>query len=336
LLADGVGGDAGYWAAGEEFEVGAAAVGGDDGQVWDHLVELVELGDDLIGAGGIVVAVAQDERFSDAILEAALVIDGIADIEQAMVRVEIDEDADAAGSVAAQRHDDHGTIAVEVSAFVESFVGLGIEFQGRRVDGRKFLSVGGDDVASGLHRGIVGELQFFAGEKHRKAGKIHQTTSMIEVDVGEDDPAKFIEIGTGETHEGGKRNFGSEQAGEIFELGANEERVGGDFFIEVHGIAGVDEQVAAGMLDEDAAGGGSEGIAGEGAGGFDPASGEVFQRSDGGSNANVRGSGGKRVSVEIDNVGGDASEKGEKYEQESGATQPHTKTRHDQGPPQSC
>jgi len=310
-------------------------VGGDDSQVGDHLVELVELSDDLIGAGGVIVAVAQDERFAEAILVAALVIDGIADIEQAMVRVEIDEDADAAGSVATERHDDHGAIAVEVRTFVESFVGLGIEFEGRRVEGREFLGVGGDDVASGLHRGIVGELQFFASEKHRNAGQIHQTTSMIEVDVGEDDPAKFIEIGTGETHEGGKRNFGSEQAGEIFELGANEERVGGDFFIEMHGVASVDQQVAAGMLDENAAGGGAEGIAGEGAGGFDPASGEVFQRSDGRGDASVQGSGGKRVSLEIENVSGDASEKGEKYEQESSATQPHTKTRHDQGPPQS-
>ncbi len=106
---------------------------GDDGEFGNHRVKLIELGDDLVGAGGIVVAVAQEQGFSNAVLEAALLINGIADVEQAAMRVEIHEDADAAGSVAAQRHDHDGAVAVEIGAFVERFVGMGIEFQSGRV-----------------------------------------------------------------------------------------------------------------------------------------------------------------------------------------------------------
>lgn len=166
-------------------------------------MELVKLGNDLIGASGIVVGVAQQQGFSYAIFEAAGFVDGITYIEEAVVGVEIDEDSDAAGGVAAQRDDDDGAVAVEISAFVEGFVGMGIEFQSGRVGWRKSLRVGRDDQAFGLHRGIKCELQLFAGEKNRNAREIHQTTSVIEVGVGEDDPADFLGIAADETQEFG-------------------------------------------------------------------------------------------------------------------------------------
>ncbi len=77
---------------------------GDDREFGNHRVKLIELGDNFVGASGIVVAVAQEQGFSDAIFEAAFLIDGIADVEQAVMRIEVHEDADAAGSVAAQGH----------------------------------------------------------------------------------------------------------------------------------------------------------------------------------------------------------------------------------------
>src|SRR5882762_4117602 len=101
----------------------------------------------------------------------------------------------------------------------------------------------------------------------------------------------------------------------------------------MHGVAGVDQQVAGGMLDEDASGGHREGIACEGAAGFDPASGEIFQRSDARRYAGMRWSGGKRVSMEIQDIGADADENGQEHEQDCGATQPHTDTIRDQCPP---
>ena len=173
------------------------------------MVELVELGYDGVGLGGIVVGVAQEQGFSDAILEAAGFIDGIAYIEETVVRVEVDEDAYAAGRVAAQWDDDYGTIAIEISAFVEGFVGTGIEFQARGVGGRKPLGMCRDDQAFCLHGGIESELQLFASEKNRNARKIHQTTGMIEMDVGQDDPADFLGIAPDETQEFGERYFGA-------------------------------------------------------------------------------------------------------------------------------
>jgi len=43
------------------------------------------------------------------------------------MRVEVHEDTDASGSVAAQRDDDHGAVAIEIGAFVERFVGMRID-----------------------------------------------------------------------------------------------------------------------------------------------------------------------------------------------------------------
>ena len=206
-------------------------------------MELVELRYDLVGAGSIVVRVAQEQGFSYTILEAAGFIDGVTDIEQTVVRIEIDEDSDAAGRVAAQRDDDHGAVAIEIGAFLEGFVGTRIEFQGGRVGRWKFLRMGRDDQALDLDRGIESELQLFAGEKNRNAREIHQTTSVIEVDVGENDPANFLRIAADETQEFADRHFRSELAGDILGYDAEKERVGGDFVIEVHRIAGVDEQI---------------------------------------------------------------------------------------------
>ena len=44
------------------------------------------------------------------------------------MRVQVHEDADAAGSVAAQRHDHDGAVTVEVGAFIKCLVGARIEF----------------------------------------------------------------------------------------------------------------------------------------------------------------------------------------------------------------
>ena len=56
-------------------------------------MQLVEFGNDLVGECRIVVTVAQQQRFTDAILEAAFLIYGVADIEETMMRVEVHEDA---------------------------------------------------------------------------------------------------------------------------------------------------------------------------------------------------------------------------------------------------
>lgn len=109
-------------------------------------------------------------------------------------------------------------------------------------------------------------------------------------------------------------------AGDILGYDAEKERVGGDFVIEVHGIAGVDEQIAGGMLDEDAAGGHGEGVAGEGAAGFDPAGGEALEGIDGGSYAGVRWSGRQGFAMEVQKIGADGEEESENHEEGSGAT----------------
>src|ERR1700730_2852774 len=122
---------------------------------------------------------------------------------------------------------------------------------------------------------------------------------MIEMDVREDDPADFLGIAAHETHERGERHFGTQSAGKILECCTHNKRVGRDFVIEVHGIAGVDEEIAGGMLDEDTAGGHGEGVVGEGAAGFDPAGGEALEWVDGGRYARVWRSGGQRLSMEV-------------------------------------
>ena len=188
----------------------------------------------------------------------------------------------------------------------------------------------GDDKAFGLDRGIEGELQLFAGEQNGSAGQIHQAAGVIQVDVGEDDPANFVGIATDKTHKLRERDFGIQLAGKIFEFEAQRKRVIRDLIVEMRGIAGIDEQVAGGMLDENASGGHGEGIAREGAASFDPAGTEIFQGRDGGSDAGMRWSSGQGVSMEIENVGANAGKDSEENEQDSGATQPHTDTRHDQ------
>ena len=182
------------------------------------------------------------------------------------------------------------------------------------------MRVSRDDQALGLHRGIERELQLFAGEENRNAGEIHQTTSVVEVGVGEDDPADFLGVAADETHEFGERDFRSELAGEIFGHDAGKERVGGDFVIEVHGVAGVDEEIAGGMLDEDAAGGHGERVAGEGAAGFDPAGGEALEGIDGGGYAGVRWSGGQGLAMEVQKIGADAEDDSKNHKQDGGAT----------------
>src|SRR6267154_5965477 len=94
-------------------------------------------------------------------LEAAFFIDGIADVEETVMRVEVHEDTDASGSVAPQRDDYYGAVAIEISAFVERFVGMRIEFQSGRIDGRKFLRMRGIDEAFGLHGAVGGVLKLF-------------------------------------------------------------------------------------------------------------------------------------------------------------------------------
>ena len=74
---------------------------GDYGELRNHLVELAEFGDDLIGENGIIIRVAQQERFAHAILEAALFIDGIANVEETAVGVKIHKDANAARGMTA-------------------------------------------------------------------------------------------------------------------------------------------------------------------------------------------------------------------------------------------
>src|SRR5713101_8008325 len=108
-----------------------------------------------------------------------------------------------------------------------------------------------NDETFRLRGGIEGELQLFTGEEHRKAGQIHQASSVIQVDVGENHPADFGGIASDEAHEFGERHFRIERTCQILELEAQKERVTGDFVIEVHGVTGVDEEIAGGMLDED-------------------------------------------------------------------------------------
>jgi len=46
-------------------------------------VKLTELADDLVRQCQVIVAIAQDERFADALFEPTLFVNGVADIEQA-------------------------------------------------------------------------------------------------------------------------------------------------------------------------------------------------------------------------------------------------------------
>src|SRR4029077_1071173 len=134
----------------------------------------------------------------------------------------------------------------------------------------------GNHEAFGLDGGIEGELQFFTGEENRNAGQIHQTSGVIEVHVGEYDPANFAGVAADEAHEFRERHFGIQLTGQIFELDAQKEGISTDFVVEMRGIAGVDEEITGGMLDENASGSHGEGIAGESAAGFDPAGGEAL------------------------------------------------------------
>src|SRR5260221_267088 len=145
---------------------------------------------------------------ADAILEAALLINGVGDVEQTTMRVQVHEDADAARSVAAQRDDNDRAIAVKVGAFVERLIRMRIEFQRGRVGGRKALRMRWDDEAFGLYRGIESVLQLFAREENRNARQIHQTSGMIQMHVRENHPANFGGVATDEAHKFRKRHFG--------------------------------------------------------------------------------------------------------------------------------
>jgi hypothetical protein len=58
-------------------------VRGNDGKFRHFFVKLAEPANDLVGKSHIIVAVPQDERFADALLETAFVINGVADLKQA-------------------------------------------------------------------------------------------------------------------------------------------------------------------------------------------------------------------------------------------------------------
>src|ERR1700720_4339842 len=108
--------------------------------------------------------------------------------------VQVHKDADAAGSMTAQRHDDHGAIAIEIGAFVEGFIGVRIEFQRGRIGGRKSLRVHGNNEAFGLHSGIESVLQLFAGEQNRNAREIDEAAGVIQMCVRENYPTNLVWI----------------------------------------------------------------------------------------------------------------------------------------------
>src|SRR5579863_2491726 len=104
-------------------------------------MQVAETGDDLIGKSFVVVTVPQDQGFADALLEAAFVIDGVANVKEAMVGRQIYKDAHAPRRMSAQRHNDHRTVPIKVGAFLERFVWLRIKAQGGLAERWKFLSM---------------------------------------------------------------------------------------------------------------------------------------------------------------------------------------------------
>ncbi len=55
---------------------------GNDGKTRHFFVQLAEPADDLVCKRHVIVAVPQDQRLPDALLEPALVIDSVADVKQ--------------------------------------------------------------------------------------------------------------------------------------------------------------------------------------------------------------------------------------------------------------
>lgn len=66
---------------GEEFLTGAAAVGGKDRQSRQHLEELADPADNSIRQSRVIVAVAQEQRLSHAVFEAALVVHAVRNVK---------------------------------------------------------------------------------------------------------------------------------------------------------------------------------------------------------------------------------------------------------------
>jgi hypothetical protein len=61
-------------------------MGGDDGQPRHFFMQLAEPADDLVRKCPVIVAVTQDKRFADALLEPALVVHRVANVKQASRR----------------------------------------------------------------------------------------------------------------------------------------------------------------------------------------------------------------------------------------------------------
>ena len=108
--------------------------------------------------------------------------------------------------------------------------------------------------------------------------------------------------------------------GKISEFDAQKEWVRGDVVIEVHGIAGVDEEIAGGVFDKDATAGHGEGVVGEGAAGFDPAGGQALEWVDRGRHTSVWRSSRERIAVEVEDVSANDKEESENQEEDGGAT----------------
>src|SRR6266851_8871167 len=116
-------------------------MGGNDGKVRHFFVKFAEFADNLVCKRHVVIAVLQDQGFSDALLESAFVINGVADVKQSPRWSKVYEDAHASRRMAAQRYDDHRAVLVKIGALVKSFVRRRFESQSGRGNGRKLLGV---------------------------------------------------------------------------------------------------------------------------------------------------------------------------------------------------
>jgi hypothetical protein len=149
--------------------------------------------------------------------------------------------------------------------------------------------------------------------------QIHQAAGVIQVRMRQDRPAQFGGIFTDAAQQIRERHFRLELPSESFEFEPRRKRVAGNFLVVLAGAAGVDQQVARGMLYEDAAGGRAEGKVAERFRRFDPASRDPGDRGNHRHNACVRCRRREGRSPEVEHVQGGRHYRYERDKQQGNA-----------------
>src|SRR5256885_9811294 len=75
----------------KKFEIGASAVCRNDRDLGRQFMELIELRDNLVRARSVVIRITQKQRLADAVFDAALVVNSVTNVKEAVPRIQVDE-----------------------------------------------------------------------------------------------------------------------------------------------------------------------------------------------------------------------------------------------------